>query len=141
LLNGRTGFRAAAVAPQVAAVVDPDCCALALPRLPSSLRELAEPTGSLGGLRPPSNVAIGPGGGIYLLDRARVELKRFDPCACAFTTVPCLGGEGAGPRQLRHPGGIAIACGNLYICDTGNQRLSVYSLKGFALRGHLVPPP
>ena len=31
------------------AAIDPDACALTLPRLPSTLRDLAEPSGSLGG--------------------------------------------------------------------------------------------
>lgn len=150
LLNGIIGFRAIAPAPgQRAAAVDPACCALALPRLPAALRDLAESSGSLGGVRLPSNVALGPDGGVYLLDRARVELKRFDPCTCRFAKVPCLG-EGGGARELRNPGGIAIACSNLYVCDTGsdqapldaeNHRVSVFALKGFALRGHLMPPP
>lgn len=164
LLNGRVGFRETAPAPtEVPAVIDADCCALSLPRTPSALRDLAETTGSLGGLRPPSNVALGPEGGTYLLDRPGLGLKRFDECTCSFRKVPCFGGEGDGPRQLRNPGGIAIACGNLYVCDTGvehapaadacgdqaaldavtrgeNHRISVFALKGFALRGHLRPP-
>jgi phage tail-like protein len=150
LLNGAIGFRQIApAAPALPAAIDAECCALTLPRLPASLRDLAEPTGSLGGVRPPSNVALGPDGSVYLLDRTHLHLKRFDPCACRFTTVPCFGGEGHGPRELRNPGDIAIACGNLYVCDTGvetaphageNHRVSVFALKGFALRGHLVPP-
>jgi phage tail-like protein len=139
LLNGTIGFRAIAPAPgTLAAAIDPDCCGLTLPRLPSALRDLAEPTGSLGGLRPPSNVALGPDGGIYLLDRAQAQLKRFDPCTCRFVAVPCFGGVGVGPRQLTNPGGIAIACGNLYVADS--TRVSVFALKGFVLRGHLMPP-
>jgi phage tail-like protein len=168
LLNGAIGFRQQPPAPtERMAAVDPECCAVTLPRVQAALRHLAEPSGSLGGVRPPSNVALGPDGGIYLLDRVQVELKRFDPCDCAFKTVPCFGGPGGRPRQLRNPGGIAIACGNLYVCDTGvevappagacdpiahqaaldiriarqNHRVSVFALKGFALRGHLMPPP
>lgn len=164
LLNGRTGFRAVTLAPGTASVVvDPECCALVLPLLPDAVRELAETSGSLGGVRPPANVASGPGGDIYLLDRTASQLKHFDPCLCTFTDVPCVGGSGGGARQLRHPGDITIACGNLYVADTGvesvapveacddqltadtdvqreNHRVSVFALKGFALRGHLVPP-
>ena len=164
LLNGRVGFRQAASGAE-AAVVDPTSCAMMLPRLPSALRDLAEATGSLGGIRPPANVALGPDS-LYLLDRTHAQLKLFDRCECRFVPVPCLGGEGRGPRQFRNPGDIAIACGNVYVADTGvekappgqscsavpqdvedatirgeNHRVSVFSLKGFALRGHLVPPP
>jgi phage tail-like protein len=165
LLNGAIGFRAVDPAPgALPAALDPDCCALTLPRAAVTVRDLAEPSGSLGGLRPPSHVALGPDGDIYLLDRGHGRLKRFDPCVCRFVHVPCLGGVGGGPRQVRNPGAIAIACANLYISDSGleaaapgddcadpsvldariraeNHRVSVFALKGFALRGHLVPPP
>ena len=55
--------------------------------------------------------------------------------------VPCLGGSGSGPRQLKNPHGIAICAGNLFVCDTGNHRLSVFALHGFVLRGFWQPPP
>ncbi len=74
--------------------------ALALERTPGSLRWLTEPNGSFGGLRPPANVAF-ERDAIWLLDRFRLQLLRFDPCACAFEPVPCFGGEGSGPRELR----------------------------------------
>lgn len=162
LLNARLGFRALPpAAGERSAVVDPDLCALTLPVLASTARQLTEQSGSFGGLRPPANVGVGPDGSIYLLDRSRLVLRRFDPCTCAFVDVPCFGGQGGQARQLRNPGGIAVACGNLYVCDSGldepssdecaeaaertrlsreNHRVSVFALKGFALRGHLVPP-
>jgi phage tail-like protein len=163
LLNARLGFRALTPAPtELAAVVDPGLCALTLPELAGTARELTEASGSFGGLRPPANVAVAADGSILLLSRARLTLRRFDPCACAFVDVPCFGGYGGEPRQLRNPGGITIGCNNLYVCDTGlehpspddpcapledsarltrqNHRVSVFALKGFALRGHLAPP-
>ncbi len=148
LLNGIIGFRNGATTPGLPPVtVNSACCTLELPRLPSAIRDLAEPTGSLGGIRPPSNVAVGPRGGIFLLEAASETLKRFDPCECRFDKVPHVGGNGGGARQFRRPRAIAVACSNLYVCDTGvaakpaeNHRVSVFALKGFALRGHLVPP-
>lgn len=164
LLNGRIGFQQTNSAPgDLPVVLDPECCALVLPPTPAAARSFSEPSGSLGGLRPPSNVALGSDGSIYLLDRAASRVRRFDPCACAFVDVPCIAGEGGHARQLRNPGGIAVACGNLYVCDTGleavsvsgecesqttadarvqreNHRISVFALHGFALRGHLMPP-
>jgi hypothetical protein len=109
-------------------------------------------------------VACGPDDSLYLLDRKRSQLRRFDPCTCKFEVVPCTGGQGGGARELRNPGDIAVCGGNLFIADTGvekapeadacddesaltkaiqreNHRISVFSLKGFALRGHLRPPP
>jgi hypothetical protein len=141
LLNARTGFRPMSPVPgQPAVVSDPRCGALVLPTSPAAQRHFTEPSGSLGGVRPPSNVAMAPDGSIRLLDRARLTLRTFDPCTCAFVDVPCFGGEGTGPRELRDPGGIAIGGTWLYVCDTGNERVSVCSLRGYALRGHLRPP-
>ena len=48
MLNGIVGFRRASLAPgQLAAAIDPECCAIMLPHLPAAQRDLAEPTGSL----------------------------------------------------------------------------------------------
>ncbi len=113
--------------------------ALALERTPSSLRWLTEPSGSFGGLRPPANVAF-EGDAIWLLDRLRLELLRFDPCACAFEPVPCFGGEGSGPRELRDPGGIAVAGNRVFVCDAGNGRIGVFVLPMMALSALWVAP-
>ncbi len=88
---------------------------LELPRAASSLRLLTEPSGSLGGLRPPANVAVTDSGEIWLMDPDR-GLLRFDPCACAFEEVPCLPGAA---------GGIAFAAGHLFVCDPVGQRVAV----------------
>ena len=53
------------------------------------------------------HVAVAEDGSIYLLDRATVTLKRFDPCTCRFVDVPCFSRvRGGGARELRHPGGV-----------------------------------
>jgi len=162
LLNARVGWRIASPELQEAGVAArPDDDSLALAPLPESLRQLTEPSGSFGGLLPPANVTFGPDGSIYLMDAATLTLKRFNPCTCEFNPVPCFGGEGREARQLRNPHGIGICSGNLFVCDTGlltsaskssgnieaaedfsreNHRLSVFSLHGFVLRGHWVPP-
>jgi phage tail-like protein len=134
-LNWRAGWRAAELQ-QLSAERS-----LVLAPAPETLRSLTEESGSFGGLRPPGNVALGPDGGIYLLDAKNAHLKRFDPCECRFVRVPCFGGAGSGPRQLNTPHGIAVCAGNLFVCDTGNHRLSVVALRGFVLRGFWQPPP
>ena len=113
--------------------------ALTLERAPGSLRWLTEPSGSFGGLRPPANVAI-ENGAIWLLDAALMALLRFDPCTCAFESVPCFGGEGSEPRELRDPRGIAVAGDRLFVCDAGNGRLGVFVLPALALSGYWAPP-
>lgn len=144
LLNTRTGWHAGPAAwHDVEAGSD---CTLQLAKAAASLRVFTEPSGSFGGLVPPSHVALAGDGTVYLLDREHHRLKRFDPCRCLFADVACIGGEGGGAREWRAPGGIAIACGKLYVCDSGaathpnaNRRVSVFSLHGLALYGHLVP--
>jgi phage tail-like protein len=111
-----------------------------LSRFPGSLRWLTEPSGSFGGLRTPSNVALDNDGSIWLLAAKCLELKRFDPCKCAFDVVPCFGGEGSGARELHQPGGIAWDRDDLIVCDTGNARLSVFTLPALQLRGHWKAP-
>jgi phage tail-like protein len=114
--------------------------ALVLALQPGLRRSLGEPGGSFGGQRPPSNVAVGPGGEIYLLDQSTLELTIFDPCTCAFMVVPCFGGAGSAARQLLHPGSIGICAGNLFVCDTGTSRLGVFGLHGYVLRAYWNPP-
>ena len=113
---------------------------LVLKHVPGSERSLTEGSCSFGGLTVPANVAVGHDGSVYLLDAQTLTLKRFDPCECLFEKVPCFGGEGSGPRELAAPHGIGICRSNLLVCDTGNNRLSVFSLHGFVLRGHWQPP-
>jgi phage tail-like protein len=160
LLNSQVGWRGR---PFTDLVMDTDDGALMLPISADDQRQLTEPSGSFGGLCPPTNVAIGPDGSVYLLDATKLALKRFDPCTCAFEIVPCIGGEGGEGRQWRNAHGIAICGANVFVCDTGladvtaddpcvditalrarlraeNHRVSVFALKGFALRGHLRPP-
>ena len=122
LLNGRVGWRAIKLEPSEFQQL-PEEQSLVLALAPDSQRSLTETSGSFGGLTPPGNVALGPDGSIYLLDTQNAHLKRFDPCECKFLTVPCLGGVGSGPRQLKNPHGIAVCAGNLFVCDTDNHRL------------------
>ncbi|MBB3219829.1 phage tail protein [Pseudoduganella umbonata] len=144
LLDARTGWRVHPSAwHDVEAALD---CTLQLAESAASMRVFTEPSGSFGGLVAPSHVAQSGDGTVYLLDRDHHALKRFDPCRCLFASVACIGGEGGGAREWRAPGGLAIGCGRLYVCDggvaahpTANRRVSVFSLEGLALYGHLVP--
>src|SRR6266542_7011585 len=97
---------------------------------PGSGHPLADDAGSFADLDLPTGVAMDAGGGIYLVDAATGKIKRFDPCACRFEEVPCTGGLGSAPRQLHDPHGVAIYCGDLFVCDTGNHRVQVFALKG-----------
>ncbi len=137
LLNQQLGWQAITQG-SAQVVVNPSSGALELAlRAP---RTLSEANGSFGGLVLPANIALGPLGDIYLLDAATLTLKRFDPCTCTFVNLPCFGGLGSGVRQLSNPHGIGICRGNLFVCDTANHRLGVFTLRGLLLRGHWQPP-
>ncbi|HEY7303656.1 MAG TPA: phage tail protein [Bryobacteraceae bacterium] len=82
LLGGALGWRVL----DARGVTMTDKLALAL--LPGAARDLTEPSGSLGGLVPPANVAINSACEIWLAS-AGGYIKRFDPCACSFDSVPC----------------------------------------------------
>jgi phage tail-like protein len=116
-------------------------CALALAPAPGSVRLLSEESGSLGGLVPPANVAVDCEGAVWLLGRTSGLLRRFDPCSCAFVTMPCTAGRGTGARQLVAPAGIAAEDATLFVCDAGLPgRLLVFDRRSFALRAVWKPP-
>jgi phage tail-like protein len=137
LLDGRAGWNA-----QELVSLDKNVLkrGLRLALEPNSGRFLAETSGSFGGLTLPRHVTWGPEGSLYLLDAKTARLKVFDSCECRFDLVPCLGGEGSGPREFRNPHGIAVSSDTLYVCDTQNHRLALFSLRGFLLRADWRPP-
>lgn len=119
----------------------PECGFLALTTASGIVRSLNEPSGSFGGVVLPRNAAIGSDQCLYLLDTQTPAIKRFDTCECRFEIRPCLSGFGAGPREVGlNCGGIAIHNGNLFLCDTANNRLSVWSLGELLLRAFWAPP-
>jgi phage tail-like protein len=117
-----------------------DANELRLRPAPVSGRPLTDAAGSFGGLAVPTGLAVDAAGRVYHLDAGALLLERFDPCAGGFETLPCVGGEGSGPRRLRRPNGIAVSPGgDLYVADTGNRRVQVFALKGLALRRVVGP--
>ena len=114
--------------------------ALRLRAIAAPGRPLADADGSFGGLAVPTGLAVDADGRVYVLDAADLVVKRFDPCEARFETLACVGGEGSAPRQLREPHGLAVSPGgDLYVADTGNRRVQIFSLKGLALRRILGP--
>ena len=109
--------------------------ALSLARLPGSGRPLIDAEGTFGGFQSAIGVAVDSQDRVCILDEQSCLVKRFDRCQRKFVRLPCIGGEGSQPRQLRSPHGLAISrTDNLYIADTGNRRVQIFSLKGLALR-------
>lgn len=108
---------------------------LTLQPLPGSIRPLVDAAGSFGGFVTAIGVAVDSQNDVYILDAGDCTVKRFDRCAQKFVRLHCVGGRGGEPRQLRDPHGLAISrCNDLYLTDTGNRRVQVFSLRELALR-------
>jgi phage tail-like protein len=132
LMNGLAGWRAKTLDNTVLANSG---CSLTLLPLPGAVRPLVDLEGSFGGLQNAIGVAVDSIERVYILDGQTCLVKRFDRCLQKFVTLPCIGGFGTQPRQLSWPHGLAISCcDNIYIADTGNCRVQIFSIKGLALR-------
>ena len=78
----------------------------------------------------PYGVALDGAGNLYIADNLNHRIRKVD-AAGVITTVagdgtPGFGGDGgaAVAAQLRNPAGVAVdGAGNLYIADTGNDRI------------------
>ena len=138
LLNGLAGWRAASLS---GAVLAGNNSVLTLQPLAGSARPLVDSAGSLGGLESAIDVAVDSEDRVYVLDGKKCKVKRFDRCREEFVALPCIGEIGSEPRQFSSPHGMAISCrDDLYIADTGNRRVQVFSTKkGFALRAIWEP--
>jgi phage tail-like protein len=113
---------------------------LRLRLLPGAARPLTDAKGTLGGFTNPIGLALDSQEFIYILDSAGNLIKRFDPCLQTFQPLSCIGGAGKQPRQLNAPQGIAISGrDDLFVADTGNFRVQIFSIKGLALRRILGP--
>lgn len=89
----------------------------------------------------PRGVAVGPDGSIYVVDSRNARIQKFAPTGEFLMT---FGSEGSGPGQLARfassggggPNGIAVdENGNVYVADTWNHRIQVFSSDGAYLNG------
>jgi phage tail-like protein len=127
LLDSHVGWRVGALDKATLSHGD-----LVLQPLPGSVRPL---TDSFGGLQNAEGVAVDSQDRVYLLDSSACVVKRFDRCTGEFHKLPCIGRCGREPRHLNSPRGLAISCSdNLYIADSGNRRVQIFSIHGLALR-------
>ena len=84
----------------------------------------------------PIDIAIGEGGRIYILDSRAHDVKMFAPDGSFLKT---FSREGAGPGELNRPWIISSVEDELWVVDTGNQRVQVFSPEGRYLRSHKIP--
>ncbi|MEO0425714.1 MAG: phage tail protein, partial [Pseudomonadota bacterium] len=130
-LSARQGWRLVTLAD---AEVHPASGALALAPVAPPGPSLTDSRGAFGGVVLPRLAATDGDRGYWILHPHDHSLHRFDPCTCAFEQVPCVGGNGEGPREFSAPGGLVIGHGNLYVADTANARVQVFALHGMVLR-------
>lgn len=130
LLDGRTGWR-----------TEPD--PITAVAVGTTIRLAAEPGGplglsgsgdDLGGLALPRGFALDEEHTLYLLGDDEPWIKRFDPEEKAFVRLASVGGAGSDARQFRRVRNIALAGGNLYCVDSGNNRVQVFDSESLALR-------
>src|SRR5262249_30525230 len=108
--------------------------ALRLIALPGNGRPLVDAAGTFGGLADPAGVAVDRWGVIYRAAAGGCVVTGFVRCWGEFEPLPCLGGEGSAPRRLRSPHGLAVSRhGVLYVADTDNRRVQLFSVKETAL--------
>jgi sugar lactone lactonase YvrE len=89
-------------------------------------------------LNAPQGIAIGPDGSLYIADTANERIRKVDPNSGMITTVAGNGQEGYGGdgskgtrAELDVPLGLAVDLhGNLYIADSGNDRIRKVDVAG-----------
>ena len=88
-------------------------------------------------LNQPEGVAVDASGNLYIADTDNNRIRKISPggiiTTVAGTEIAGFSGDGgpATQAQLNHPEGVAVdASGNLYIADTGNNRIRKISPNG-----------
>ncbi|KAL1503854.1 hypothetical protein AB1Y20_012318 [Prymnesium parvum] len=76
-----------------------------------------------GGTSCPTSVAV-DAACFYVVEHGAHTLSKLQLTGHRLLTA---GGWGGGPGQLRHPWGVALAAGRVYVTDGGNDRVCVFS--------------
>ena len=84
----------------------------------------------------PLGVAVSDAGEIYVTDTYNYRVQVHGPDG---TYRRQLGSEGAGPGQFRGPHDVTWCNRHLYVCDSGNNRVSVWAESGRPVRQLSVP--
>ena len=102
-------------------------------------RSLRSAGGTLGGLALPPTLAA-DAGVVWLLDRRRASLRRFDPIAERFFTLPGWGSQSSGAHRFGPLASIAATCGLLTIADPDRGDLVVIATGPLVVRAVLDLP-
>jgi sugar lactone lactonase YvrE len=74
------------------------------------------------------SLAVDGRGNIWVLNQAASFVRQYSPAGDSLTQI---GSAGAAPGQFQRPQGVAVdAAGNIYVADTGNNRLQKLSASG-----------
>ncbi len=80
----------------------------------------------------PLDVAVGPAGLVYVVDRGNHRIQKFTPTGDFLASWGELGNE---PGQFANPRGIAVAQdGTVFVTDSDNHRVQAFSASGTFLR-------
>ncbi len=103
---------------------------LGLARLPALTAPLPAEVARLDPADEPAGLTVGPDGTIFFTDPVNHTVFSVQGCDGTTQLVPCLGGEGEEPAQLRDPRGLLIHPGRraLIVADAGNHRLQLFDL-------------
>ncbi|ANZ28481.1 hypothetical protein A4U64_26685 (plasmid) [Rhodococcus sp. WB1] len=105
---------------------------LRLADLPAAMKSVAPQPGRA--TDTPAGLAVAADGTVFTTDPATGTVFRFD-CDGQWRAMPCLGGVGTEPTELRDPGGLVVHPGRaaLIVADTGNDRLQLFDLNTYQL--------
>jgi tripartite motif-containing protein 71 len=92
----------------------------------SSGNQIGNPIGA-GTLQNPADVVL-DGTYLYVSDSKLNQVLVFSETTGAF--VSAFGGTGSGPAQFNGPIGLALSGGDLYVADSGNDRISEWCVTG-----------
>ena len=80
----------------------------------------------------PSDVALGTGGRVYVVDSGHQRVAVFDRHGRFLFAI---GGEGTAEGRFRNPVGIGVdGTGRVYVADTGNHRVQIFDGDGEFVR-------
>jgi len=88
----------------------------------------------------PRDVAVDAQGRVYVSDTGNKRIRVYDLSSGTATFVQDLGSGGSGPGQLNEPNEVLVhpVDGRVFVADTWNRRVSIFSRDGAFLTSFLV---